>query len=59
MAAKIIIKEVRLTHPDGEQAVWFDLYDVINIDGEELHSRIEDVDFKTLSEARAYIDASS
>lgn len=59
MPDNFIIKEVRLTHPDGEEAVWFDLYDVITIAGAELHSRLDDLEFKTLAEARAYIDANS
>ncbi|WP_390913744.1 hypothetical protein [Pseudosulfitobacter sp. SM2401] len=45
-----------ITPPDGDDAVFFEVWDVIHVDGEERLHRNHDRTFKTEAEAQAWID---
>ena len=42
--------------PDGADAVFFEVWDVIDVDGEERLHRNADLSFKTEADAQAWID---
>ncbi|WP_107496294.1 hypothetical protein [Thalassobius sp. I31.1] len=57
MAQKYRIKRiVNITAPHGGESVFFEVWDIFNVDGEEREHRNFDHAFKTEAEAQAWIE---
>jgi len=57
MAEKYRIKRMaNIKSPDGAEAVFFEVWDVFDVDGEERIHRNHDRAFKTEAEAQAWIE---
>ena len=51
-----IKRMVTLNAPDGADAVFYEVWEVFDVDGEERSHRNADLAFKTEAEAQAWID---
>ena len=47
MAIRMIVQEVTIPGPDGRAVTYFDIYDVVSVEGHELLHKRSDVGFKT------------
>ncbi|MCD1626315.1 hypothetical protein K7H22_09960 [Seohaeicola saemankumensis] len=54
-----IQRVANITPPDGDDAVFYEVWDVVELDGEERVHRNHDRAFKTEAEAKAWIDQHS
>lgn len=51
-----IRRMANLKDPDGVDAVFYEVWEIFNVDGEERSHRNADLAFKTEAEAQAWID---
>jgi len=55
MPSRLIIQEQKRRTPDGREVIYFDVYDVLHVDGREVLHKRSDVGFKTREEAEAWV----
>ncbi|MCA1336887.1 hypothetical protein [Pseudooceanicola marinus] len=55
MPDRMIVKEESIRTPDGRKAIYFEIYDVVTVEGREYYHKRSDVGFKTREEAEAFI----
>lgn len=55
MPARMIIQEESIRTPDGREVIYFDIYDVVMIEGREHYHKRSDVGFDTREKAEAFI----
>lgn len=55
MPSRLIIQEQKRPTPDGREVVYFDVYDVLQVEGREVLHKRSDVGFKTREEAEAWV----
>lgn len=54
MPSRLIIQEQKRRTPDGREVVYFDVYDVLQVEGREVLHKRSDVGFTTREEAEAW-----
>jgi hypothetical protein len=55
MTARMIVQEESIRAPDGREVIYFDIYDVVIIEGREHYHKRSDVGFDTREKAAAFI----
>ncbi len=55
MPSRLTIQEQKLRTPDGSEVLYFDVYDVVQIEGRDVLHKRSDVGFKTREEAEAWV----
>lgn len=55
MPSHLIIQEQKRPTPDGREIIYFDVYDVLQVEGREVLQKRSDVGFKTREEAEAWV----
>jgi hypothetical protein len=55
MPSRLIIQEQKLRTPDGREVIYFDVYDVLQVEGRDVLHKRSDVGFKTREEAEAWV----
>lgn len=55
MPSRLIIQEQTLRTPDGREVIYFEICDVLQVEGRELLHKRSDVGFKTREEAEAWV----
>lgn len=55
MQSRMIVQEESIRTPDGQEVIYFDIYDVVVVGGREFLHKRSDVGFKTREEADAFI----
>ncbi|WP_418594913.1 hypothetical protein [Ponticoccus sp. (in: a-proteobacteria)] len=55
MPNRMIVQEESIRTPDGRELIYFDIHDVVTIEGREYCHKRSDVGFKTREEAEAFI----
>jgi hypothetical protein len=55
MPSRLIIQEQKHRTPDGHEVVYFDVYDVSQVEGRDVLHKRSNVAFKTREEAEAWV----
>lgn len=55
MPSRLIIQEQKHRTPDGREVVYFDVYEVFQIEGRNVLHKRSDVGFKTHEDAEAWV----
>lgn len=55
MPSRLIIQEEKRRTPDGREVVYFNVYDVVQVEGVYLLHKRSDVGFKTREEAEVWV----
>lgn len=55
MPSHLIIQEQKRRTPDGREVIYFDVYDVVQVDGRDVLHKRSDVGFNTREEAEAWV----
>jgi hypothetical protein len=55
MPSHLIIQEQKRRTPDGREVIYFDVYDVLQVEGRDVLHKRSDVGFKTREEAEAWV----
>lgn len=55
MPSRMIIQEQKRRAPDGQEVVYFDVCDVVVVEGREILHKRSDVGFKTREEAETWL----
>ena len=55
MPSRLIIQEQKRRTSDGREVIYFDVYDVLQVEGRDMLRKRSDVGFKTREEAEAWV----
>jgi hypothetical protein len=55
MHSRLIIQERKRRTPDGREVVYFEVYDVLQVEGRDVLHKRSDVGVKTREEAEAWV----
>ncbi len=55
MSTRMIIQEESIRTPDGRIITYFDIYDVVTVEGREIHHKRSDVGFDTREKAETFV----
>ncbi len=55
MPSRLIIQEQERITPDGREVVYFDVYNVLQVEGRDVLHKRSDVGFKTREETEAWV----
>lgn len=59
MPTRLIIQEESIRTPDGREDIYFDIYDVVLVEGREMYHKRSDVGFASREDAEAFIAKSN